>query len=302
MPRLYRVWVADQPKVTREKKLEKDMTELDKKYNAILQSSRQIFSIAINCLQKLNEIKTNNYIDDKIGETIEEFKIQLGKYHKILLGEVANKNEMFSEAIILEHKRKLIEAKSTNNIEGMIEILLSLRVNALQVSYPLRRNLVSELIRNDVLMITEDKSNSFILDLISIPSHSLKHALCALMSIITSIHKGIEYLVENGFDILQKVIDIVKEQEDGSVTQRFCIALLQKMSIKEELIDVFVKNKIIDWITKLLETSLTKDIHIFSLNFGSALLANILHSGYGRWGLENDLELVKTKHLCFIRH
>lgn len=70
----------------------------------------------------------------------------------------------------------------------------------------------------------------------------------------------------------------MKDQEDGSVTQRFCIAILQKMSIKEDLIEVFMKNKMIDWIIKLIERSLDIEIHTFSLEFASALMANILHA------------------------
>ena len=34
----------------------------------------------------------------------------------------------------------------------------------------------------------------------------------------------------------------------------------------------------IDWIIKLVERSCQKDVHIFSLDFSSALLANILHA------------------------
>ena len=33
-----------------------------------------------------------------------------------------------------EHKVKLIRAKDENNVENVIEVLLSLRVNALQIS------------------------------------------------------------------------------------------------------------------------------------------------------------------------
>jgi hypothetical protein len=41
------------------------------------------------------------------------------------------------------------------NVEGMIEVLLSLRVNSLQIAPELRKNLVYELIRNDILLINE---------------------------------------------------------------------------------------------------------------------------------------------------
>lgn len=52
-----------------------------------------------------------------------------------------------------EHKVKLIQAKSEGNMKGVIEVLLSLRVNALQISPELRKNLVYELIRNDVFLL-----------------------------------------------------------------------------------------------------------------------------------------------------
>lgn len=41
-----------------------------------------------------------------------------------------------------EHKTKLIKASDEQNLEHIIEVLLSLRVNALQISPDLRKNLV----------------------------------------------------------------------------------------------------------------------------------------------------------------
>ena len=65
-----------------------------------------------------------------------------------------------------EHKQKLIQAKVDSNIKGIIEVLLSLRVNALQISPELRKNLVYELIRNDVFLLTTRARNDFLLELI----------------------------------------------------------------------------------------------------------------------------------------
>ncbi len=39
-----------------------------------------------------------------------------------------------------------------------------------------------------------------------------------------------------------------------------------------------VKSGIIEWIVELVKRSLKKEIHVFSLDFSSALLANILHA------------------------
>ena len=66
-------------------------------------------------------------------------------------------------------------------------------------------------------------------------NHGLKHSLSALLSVIVSTAQGIQYITQtepNKMDlqILEKIVVILKEQEEGSVTQRFQIAILQKMS------------------------------------------------------------------------
>lgn len=79
--------------------------------------------------------------------------------------------------------------------------------------------------------------------------------------------------------------------------QRFCVAILQKMSIKENLVDQLLKNKLIEWIVKLLERSTVAEIHVFSLDFASALLANILHASATADFLEKNIALTKNVHL-----
>ena len=73
---------------------------------------------------------------------------------------------MFSENVLQEHKNRIIRAKAEGNFENIIEVLLSLRVNALQISPELRRNLVAELIKNDIFLITQHGSSKFLIDLI----------------------------------------------------------------------------------------------------------------------------------------
>lgn len=86
----------------------------------------------------------------------------------------------------------------------------------------------------------------------------------------------------------------MRNQEDGTVIQRFCIAILQKMSVKEDTIPVYMKQNIIEWIVKLLQRSRISDIHIFCLDFASALLANILHSNYTIDFLEHNPSICKN--------
>lgn len=70
----------------------------------------------------------------------------------------------------------------------------------------------------------------------------------------------------------------MKEQEHGSVTQRFCLAILQKCSIREAIIPTLVDHDLIKWTINLLKKSLHQKIHVFCLDFSSAMLANIIHT------------------------
>ena len=72
------------------------------------------------------------------------------------------------------------------------------------------------------------------------------------------------------------------------------------MSIKEDLVDLLIKNKMIDWIVKLIERSTTHEIHTFSLDFGSALLANILHANATLDSLEKNASFTKSVTLLSI--
>jgi hypothetical protein len=65
------------------------------------------------------------------------------------------------------------------------------------------------------------------------------------------------------------------------------------MSIKEETVEIMVNKGMVQWILKLLEKSKNIDIHIFSLDFASALLANVLHSGGTLQMLEQKVSVCK---------
>jgi len=83
---------------------------------------------------------------------------------------------------------------------------------------------------------------------------------------------------------LKKKLD---ECEDGSVAQRFCLAVLQKLSIKDSVTLQIYQENFHCWVLGLLERGAqglrkdakTPEIHAFCLDFSSALLANVFHNG-----------------------
>jgi len=122
----------------------------------------------------------------------------------------SDEEEMVTEKVLQEHKTKLITHYKENNIEGIVEVLLSLRVNALQISPELRKSLVYELIRNDIFFVTENEDVGFLIKLLDINNKSLRHAITSLISVICSTLKGIEYLMPKDSPILlEKIIKVL---------------------------------------------------------------------------------------------
>ena len=64
--------------------------------------------------------------------------------------------------------------------------------------------------------------------------------MASILSIVSSTYKGVEYLISKELTIVEKLLEMLKQQDDGSVTQRFCLAALQKMSINEQVIELLV--------------------------------------------------------------
>lgn len=147
--------------------------------------------MAVSCLQHLDQLR-NGASTEKLGESIDNYKIQLGKYHKILLLELKNDENkahlLVSEKIFRDHKNKLLSAmeEEAQPEECLTEVLLSLRVNALQIPPEQRRNFVQQIISIDIFKITQQKSMDFIMQMLNMNNHGLKHSLSALLSVIVS--------------------------------------------------------------------------------------------------------------------
>ena len=154
------------------------------------------------------------------------------------------------------------------------------------------------------------------MDLLSMQSHGLKHALSALVSVIASTPQGIEYLTQmapnkTDLSLIERIVELVQQSEDGSVTQRFQIACLQKLSaqnssqldetVTERIIELMTQSGMIGWCLRLLERAKqpkrerpnTPSIHSFCLDFASALLANLLHAQTTIEMLHDDQNMTK---------
>ena len=158
-----------------------------------------------------------------------------------------------------DHRQKMLDVlqEEQQPEDSLTEVLLSLRVNALQIPPEQRRTFVEHLIDVDMLKVKESRDVAFCMDMLQRQSHGLKHALSALVSVIASTPQGIEYLTPKrsdgrpNLDLVERIIELAQSSEDGSVTQRFQIACLQKLSaqnssnlewsVTEDIIDLMFK-------------------------------------------------------------
>ena len=164
----------------------------------MLYGARQIFSVSINFLQNLKTVK-EIFQNEQIIDLVETYKISLGKYYKTIIndGKLEGK-ELIVESVMQEHKTKFLKFLAQKNEDNLVEVLLSLRVNALQIDPGLRKNLVYELIRNDIFNIEENNNFDVIKKVLAIDRENLKHAITSLISVISSTLKGVEYITHNG--------------------------------------------------------------------------------------------------------
>lgn len=65
---LYRAFIEDKIAESSESKTEDELKQLQRQHSSVLQSARQIFSIAINCLQQLHNIKDVNAAFHRLGQ------------------------------------------------------------------------------------------------------------------------------------------------------------------------------------------------------------------------------------------
>ncbi len=67
-----------------------------------------MFGIAITCLEHLTQIKDGQKKIETLETEIQNYKTEIGKYHRIIMNDTwTNENVVINGAIIEEHKKKI---------------------------------------------------------------------------------------------------------------------------------------------------------------------------------------------------
>lgn len=293
LPRIYNFAGEDRPRAAKESMMEQQMRQLEKVYNVLGQTSRQLFAIAVDSVERLAAVDDRNPGDKDSAAT---YKAQLGKFHKVIMTEAPTENShsWFSEANLDRVKGEITKGMKAKDYTAVLEQLVTLRANALDVQPAFRRKILEQMIKCDVF-------SSQCETLVSLHNHEVRTSALALISMLASIGKGVAcVLAPRPEATVQSIAAVARDEEPGSVTQRFALGALQKIiTMEESLCPGLLESGLTGWIVSdVLERGLVTGefMHSFCLDFGSALLVNLLT---GPAGLSYvTLHLEETVQLC----
>lgn len=146
-----------------------------------------------------------------------------------------------------------------------------------------KKKWLKSLIETDFLRIKEDPE---ILEAMITPQKAdLATINFGVISMIVSLPQGANYLSKHD-KFLDRSYKMFKDSENGTVLQRFCLAVIQKMSNLEVAARFYFEHKFQYWIVDFLEDMDPKNIHSFIPIYLLSAFYNILCAEIN----ENDIE------------
>ncbi|OMJ76421.1 hypothetical protein SteCoe_24205 [Stentor coeruleus] len=274
MPKIYSYMKGANAIAAREALRDKQYKLIEKNYSIILQTGKQLMALAIDSIQKLEK---SGYKD-----SISVMKEQLSRYNQIFSTEsrIEEKDSMdaFGDNDLKALKTKLHVALKSKDTSSIKESLTHLRKACLTTSAKNRRRVVEQLIKNDIF-------SGNIIPLLKL-SNETRLNILAILCIYVSIPKGVlSILKQNSQPLISYLLETITQENPGSVCQRFSLGSLQKISIwNEPSSSLLIDGGLIHWILKeILERNILYNeyMHPYCMDFGSALIANLIGSHYG---------------------
>lgn len=129
----------------------------------------------------------------------------LNRYNTIIVSEGKIKNpKILSDSELKNKKNQMNNSMKTNDRKTIVNILLSIRVHAIELPKQLRKELVEKLISIDFIDAEEEEG---CLNLLDSSKLNEKNAIISLLSIIVGDTDGVRYLTRDlkEFNLIQKI-------------------------------------------------------------------------------------------------
>ena len=246
-------------------------TSAEKQKEALLTAGRAIFAVAVEAVAHLEEAKL------PIHDKVEGYKAQLAKLQEAVgLSVFAPTDaDIGSPPFRKRLAEQLNKAVQGRQYPAVAEALLTVRAEALSFDSNAREKLIEGLVNDDILA-------SSVLQLLMLRNFHAKYALFGVLSMLACTKVGKQYiLLENPLEVSSKLMNELKEQEQGSVCQRFLLSILGKLTATEDVVCEFlVKSKFIDWVLKQVlhkQIIQREEANEFCQLFGAGLLLNLVN-------------------------
>lgn len=152
-------------------------------------------------------------------------------------------------------------------------ILQALRWRLTQTRSPLRDQILSSYIQNDILGCTNaGPYRETIMNLLMNSSDVVKQYLARLYNACASMCAGRGYLSTNP-DLLPALMDILRGEEKDHIAQEMVLGALQKLSLRRQLQTAMIERGVIEWLVSVLEDN--DSLSDYTLEYSVALLMNL---------------------------
>ena len=146
-------------------------------------------------------------------EKIESYKLNLSRFHSILLIDKPKPIEELSFDALKKLKKSFYEEfhKQPPTIKSLIEILLDIRINILSTSQESSLKTLKNLISIDFFEISDsDDPYKIIFEIFALKDHALKTCIISMISMICGINEGIIYITRDFHrnELIKHIIDV----------------------------------------------------------------------------------------------
>lgn len=232
----------------------------------LLKSGRKLVSFSSNVLEKLEKF-----------EDISELKLKLSRFHDIFYELEFKQGNLLEN--LQEIKANIYKSWADQDYDKLNLKLLELRTEALTIANHKRDDFIKNLVGNNIF-------SNHLKRFLDIDNLETKKTLLGLLSIFCSNKTGRSYILGNTPQILVKfLVESSQNSSSGSVSQRFSIACLEKLSYSEVItIQYMCQSHYIKWIIfDLLYCQIVNKMpsNSFIQIYGCSLLANLLNSDDG---------------------
>ncbi|RUS90213.1 hypothetical protein EGW08_001994 [Elysia chlorotica] len=151
-------------------------------------------------------------------------------------------------------------------------ILQALRWRLTQTRAPLRDQILSSYIQNDIAAHLMLSTSRTIMTLLMNSSEVVKQYLARLYNACASMCAGRGYLSANP-DLLPALMDILRGEEKDHIAQEMVLGALQKLSLRRQLQTAMIERGVIEWLVSVLEDN--DSLSDYTLEYSVALLMNL---------------------------